>query len=99
MSRTRIFDANISEMSFENINMRKSQFSAIDFGGARFSSRNTGEDRPKEPAIFENVEFDDCVFVNCVFSGVLLRGCKLEGMTIDGIPIEEMMKAYRKINR
>ena len=99
LSLTKFSDVNLEGATFENINLRKTSFSAVDLGGASFRCMNTGEDRPKEPVMFEDVELDDCQFHRCVFSGVKLSDCELEGMTIDGIRVTEMIKAYRRIER
>lgn len=96
MSGTTFKGVDLSDAVFENINLRGARFSAIDFGGARFSCMNTGEDRPREPVVFENVELHDCTFNAGSFRGVKIIGAELEGMTIDGMPVEAMIKAYKK---
>ena len=80
---------------FHNINLRGAQLSAIDFGGATFSCMNTGEDRPRQPVVFKNIEFHDCEFVDCSFAGARITGADLTGMTIDGISVSEMLDAYK----
>ena len=96
MSGTIFEDVNLSGARFHNINLRGANFGAIDLGGATFSCMNTGEDRPKEPALFDNIELDDCLFQNGCFRNTRIVNCDLTGMTIDGILVTEMINAYKK---
>jgi len=89
-------DINLSGARFFNINLRNAQIGAIDFGGSVLSCMNTGEDRPKLPVSFKDIELDGCTFTECAFTNVKLENCGLEGMRIDGIPVAEMLAAYRE---
>jgi uncharacterized protein YjbI with pentapeptide repeats len=94
-----VFDAvNLSGARFHNVNLRGAEFGAVDFGGATFSCMNTGEDRPREPARFENMEPDDCTFSGCAFRNVKIVSCDLAGMTIDGVLVTDMINAHRQLN-
>ena len=95
MSGSTFEDVNLSGVRFFNANLRGASMGAIDFGGASFSCMNTGEDRPKSPAQFKNVELDDCTFQECFLRGVKLVNCDVRGMTIQGIALEDLIKAYR----
>ena len=89
-------DVDLSRAKFFNVNLRGASFGAIDFGGASFSCMNTGEDRPRKPAVFENFEFDDCTFRNGWFRNTRINDCDLTGMTIDGVRVSDMIHVYRK---
>ncbi len=99
MSDTTFEDIDFSGAKFFNMNLRDTQIGAIDFGGASFSCMNTGEDRPRKPALFENIELDDCTIRNCYFRNTKLSDCDLTGMTIDSVPVTEMIKAYKAVKK
>ena len=98
MSGTCFEDVDLSRARFFNINLRGADIGAVDFGGASFSCMNTGEDRPRLPAVYKNIELDDCTIQDCCFKNVKIINCDLTGMTIDGVLVSEMIKALRGKN-
>jgi uncharacterized protein YjbI with pentapeptide repeats len=98
MSGTVFEDVNLSGAKFFNINLRGANIGAVDFGGASFSCMNTGEDRPRQPVVFNSIELDDCTIQNSFFRNTKIVNCDLTGMTIDGVLITDMVKAYKTAN-
>ncbi len=88
-------DVDLSGAKFFNVNLRGAEIGAVDFGGASFSCMNTGEDRPRVPAVFNAIEFEDCTIQNSFLRNTKLVNCDLTGMTIDGIPVTDMLEAYK----
>jgi uncharacterized protein YjbI with pentapeptide repeats len=95
MSGTTFEDVDLSRATFFNVNLRGADIGAVDFGGARFSCMNTGEDHPRLPVIFKNIELDDCTMQDCCFKNAKVVNCDLTGMTIDGVLVSEMVKAVK----
>jgi len=91
-------DVDLSGAKFFNVNLQGAEIGAVDFGGASFSCMNTGEDRAREPVIFNAIEFEDCTIQNSFFWNTKLVNCDLTGMTIDGIPVTDMLEAYERAN-
>jgi hypothetical protein len=67
-----------------------------ELGGAEFSCLNTGEDRPRVPARFRDIELDDCTFEAGSLAGVQIDGARLDRMTIDGMVVTELIEAYQR---
>ena len=99
MSSTVFDDLDLTDAVFHNICLRGAQISAIDFGGASFSCMNTGEDRPRIPVTFKNMEFEDCTFEKCSFEGVKRVSADVTGMRIEGVLVSEMVEVYNKAKR
>ena len=98
MSGTTFEDVSLSGATFFNINLRGAKIGAVDFGGAAFSCMNTGEDRPRLPAVFKNIELDDCTIQDSCFKNVRIINCDLTGMTINGVLVSEMIKVVKGKN-
>ncbi|MBN2592340.1 MAG: pentapeptide repeat-containing protein [Sedimentisphaerales bacterium] len=98
MSGTVFEDVDLSGAKFFNINLRGANIGAVDFGGASFSCMNTGEDRPRQPVVFNSIELDDCTIQNSFFRNTKIVNCDLTGMAIDGVLVTDMVKAYKMSN-
>ncbi|MBD2871143.1 pentapeptide repeat-containing protein [Paenibacillus arenilitoris] len=97
LSGTKITDANMSDLEIDGAQLGGAYIHNIGLPPEGHPNYEPG--KTQRPLRFENCMLNGSTIADCDLSGVELTNCTMTGLTIDGIPVEELLEAYKKLNR